>query len=230
MDNKTGIGIAILAVIVAVGILAVLGSHPGAHAGQQTSQMNMVGGKTSTVVFHDAMRKLWEDHITWTRLAIVGFAGGSADFNATAARLLQNQQDIGGAIKPFYGSAAGDQLTALLRTHILDAVGVMQAAKGGNQTALAKSVNSWYANANDIADFISSANPYLSNQDMRAMMKSHLDLTLQEAADELKGNYTGSVLTYDAVHVEILGMADMLSSGIMKQFPQDFYNATLSTS
>ena len=61
------------------------------------------------------MRKLWEDHITWTRTVHHFRRSRSPDLNATAQRLLQNQTDIGDAIKPFYGNAAGAQLTALLR-------------------------------------------------------------------------------------------------------------------
>lgn len=79
--------------------------------------------------FHDGMRKLWEDHVDWTRLAIVTFADGSDGFDATAPRLLRNQADLGDAIKPFYGEAAGDQLTALLRDHILIAVQLLEAAR-----------------------------------------------------------------------------------------------------
>jgi hypothetical protein len=81
------------------------------------------------VAFHDAMRKLWEDHVTWTRLAIVTFAAGYGGFDATAGRLLDNQDDIGNAIKPFYGDAAGEQLTALLTDHITIAVEILQKAK-----------------------------------------------------------------------------------------------------
>jgi hypothetical protein len=148
------------------------------------------------VAFHDAMRKLWEDHITWTRLAIVTFAAGSAGFGATAARLLQNQVDIGDAIKPFYGDAAGEQLTALLREHILIAVEILQAAKAGDTAAFNAANERWYANANDIADFLSAANPrFWPNATMRADMKTHLDQTLAEAADELAGNYAASVAT-----------------------------------
>ena len=96
--------------------------------------------------FHDQMRKLWEDHITWTRLAIVTFADGSPGFSATAGRLLQNQSDIGDAIKPFYGDAAGDRLTALLHDHITIAVQILQAAKAGDTDAFNAANTRWYAN------------------------------------------------------------------------------------
>ncbi|HET8614847.1 MAG TPA: hypothetical protein VFL94_04915 [Actinomycetales bacterium] len=170
--------------------------------------------------FHDQMRKLWEDHVTWTRLAIVEFADGSAGFPETATRLLRNQDDIGDAVKPFYGKAAGDQLSALLHDHITIAVEVMQAAKSGDTVAFDDAKNRWYANANDIADFLAKANPrFWPKALMRDDMRVHLDQTLTEAADELSGDYAGSVAEYDEVHAHILDMADMLSAGIIGQFP-----------
>jgi hypothetical protein len=176
------------------------------------------------VAFHDQMRKLWEDHITWTRLAIVTFADGSAGFDATAARLLQNQTDIGNAIKPFYGDAAGNQLTALLRDHITIAVEILQAAKAGDTDAFNEASDRWYANANDIADFLSAANPRSWPQaELRAAMKTHLDQTLAEAAHELAGDYAASVDDYEEIHLHILDMADLLSSGIIRQFPSKFH-------
>jgi len=175
------------------------------------------------VVFHDQMRKLWEDHVTWTRLAIVTFADGSAGFDATAARLLQNQTDIGNAIKPFYGQAAGNQLTALLHEHITIAVEILQAAKAGDSAALADAEARWYANAEDIADFLSAANPrFVPRATIRAAMKTHLDQTLAEAVTELGADYPTSVADYEAIHLHILDMADLLSSGIMRQFPRRF--------
>ena len=172
-------------------------------------------------VFHDQMRKLWEDHVTWTRLAIVTFADGSAGFDATATRLLQNQTDIGDAIKPFYGSAAGNRLTALLHDHITIAVELLQDAKAGDQTAFDAANTRWYANANDIADFLSAANPrFWPRATMRAAMKTHLDQTLAEAVAELGADYPASVAAYEAIHRHILDMADLLSSGIMRQFPR----------
>jgi hypothetical protein len=175
------------------------------------------------VAFHDQMRKLWEDHITWTRLAIVTFADGSAGFDATATRLLQNQTDIGNAIKPFYGPAAGNRLTALLHDHITIAVEILQAAKAGDTAAFDAASARWYANANDIADFLSSANPrFWPLAELRAAMKEHLDQTLAEAGHELGGDYPASVADYEEVHQHILAMADLLSSGIIQQFPGRF--------
>ena len=175
------------------------------------------------VKFHDAMRKLWEDHITWTRLAIVSFAAGLPDLQATEARLLANQVAIGNAIKPYYGRAAGNRLTALLKEHILGAVAVLQAAKSGDQTQIANASAAWYANANQVADFLHAANPHVWRRaTLRAMMKTHLDQTLAEAQHRLQGRYADDVRDYEAVHRHILVMADTLSAGIMRQFPQRF--------
>src|SRR5262249_49224301 len=172
------------------------------------------------VAFHDQMRKLWEDHVTWTRLAIVTFADGSAGFSATATRLLQNQTDIRNPIAPFYGAAAGQQLSALLHDHITIAVQILQDVKAGDTTAFAADKARWYDNANQIADFLSAANPRFWPDDvMRAAMKEHLDQTLAEASDELAGNYDASVTDYEAIHLHILALADLLSSGIMRQLP-----------
>jgi hypothetical protein len=173
--------------------------------------------------FHDQMRKLWEDHVTWTRLAIVTFADGSPGFDATAARLLQNQSDIGDAIKPYYGDAAGNRLTALLRDHISIAVEILTAARDGNTSAFDAASARWYANANDIADFLSAANPRSwPDSVLRADMKAHLDQTLSEAAHELHGEYAAGVTDYEAIHLHILMMADTLSAGIVAQFPSRF--------
>lgn len=178
---------------------------------------------SSQVAFHDEMRRLWEDHATWTRLAIVTFADGSAGFATTAGRLLQNQTDIGDAIKPFYGDAAGARLTSLLRDHITIAVEVLEAAKAGDATAFADARTRWYANGNDIADFLAAANPKYWPQDaMRTAMAHHLDQTLAEAAHELAGDYAAGVADYEVVHEHILAMADTLSSGLISAFPSRF--------
>lgn len=221
------VSVSMLAVVALVAALLAgsAGTHDPALAAAQ-AQSSQAGTHSMTapqVAFHDQMRKLWEDHVTWTRLAIVTFADGSPGFGATATRLLDNQVDIGNAIKPFYGNGAGNQLAALLHDHIAIAVELLQDAKSGDTAAFADADARWYANANDISDLVSSLDPVVwPDAAMRDMMKVHLDQTLAEASAELNGNYGASVADYDAIHQHILEMADMLSSGIIKQFPGRF--------
>jgi hypothetical protein len=182
--------------------------------------------RASRAAFHDAMRKLWEDHIVWTRQFIVSAATDTEnlpDVGPTTARLLANQTDIGNALKPFYGDAAGEQVTELLRDHILTAADLIAAAKAGDSSAADAASAAWYRNADDIATALNGLNPkHWPLADMQAHMKDHLDLTLEEALARLQGRYADDIAAYDEVHIQILAMADMLSDGIIAQFPSKF--------
>lgn len=173
--------------------------------------------------FRIAMHKLWEDHITWTRLYIVEAVAGLPSKDATAQRLLQNQVDIGNAIKPFYGDVAGEKLTGLLKSHILIAGELVGAAKAGDKTKQDEAAQRWYANADEIALFLSGANPTnWPAAEMKAMMHEHLDLTTAEVVAHLTGDWAADIAAYGRVSEQILRMADMLSSGIISQFPDRF--------
>jgi hypothetical protein len=177
-----------------------------------------------SVALHADMRKLWEDHVTWTRLAIISLETGTPDTDATVARLLRNQTDIGNAIKPYYGNAAGKELTRQLRAHILIAADLIAAAKAGDETKLADAQARWDKNADQIAAVLNSVNPrYWPLATMKAEMHMHLKLTTEEAIARLQGNWTADVIAYDKVHRHILHMSDMLSDGIVKQFASRFH-------
>jgi hypothetical protein len=217
--------VGLIAVTAATLVLAVSGAGAAAPNKRMASSAVLAHRPTfsAELALHDAMRKLWEDHITWTRNVIISFDADLPDLNAALTRLLQNQTDIGNAIKPFYGEAAGDQLTALLREHILGAAKVLAALKAGDQPALQAALDAWYANAHDIAVFLSSANPQSwPLAEMDQMMRDHLDATTREAVARHQGDWDSDVAAYDAVHVQILAMADMLSDGIIAQFPSRF--------
>lgn len=173
--------------------------------------------------FQDAMRKLWEDHVVWTRLFIISAAHGLPDKDVTTARLLQNQTDIGNAIKPFYGDAAGNQLTALLRSHIITAAELVGAAKSGDTAAVRRASTHWYANGDSIATFLAGANPANWPLDaMKGALRTHLFHTLEEAKARLGGDYKAEIVAYDTGREHMLQVADILSSGIIAQFPRKF--------
>jgi hypothetical protein len=202
-------------------LFGVAGARPSSAASASPAADKAEMSKQAA--FQAAMRKLWEDHITWTRVFIISAAADLPDKDATTQRLLQNQVDIGNAVKPYYGAAAGDQLTALLKDHILISADVVAAAKANDQAKLADANRRWSANADQIADFLSKANPKnWPDAEMRSMMHDHLALTTNEALARLHSDWAGDVKAYDAVHTQILNMADMLSAGIVKQFPDKF--------
>jgi hypothetical protein len=173
--------------------------------------------------FSAEMRRLWLEHVQWTRLAIVDFAAGSPALDASLARLLRNQTDIGNAIAPFYGKAAGRKLTALLREHILIAVDVLKAAKAGNTPALNRAQARWNENADRISAFLAAANPkHWPLVPVRSMMRAHLALTTKEAVARLQGRWKADVAAADEVEHAMLHMADALTAGIVAQFPRRF--------
>jgi hypothetical protein len=175
-----------------------------------------------------ALRDLWVDHTDWTRMYIVSFLADLPDTDVVAQRLLKNQEDIGNAIKPFYGEDAGNKLTDLLNGHILVAVDLLKEAKAGDSSAAAVSEEEWYQNADEIASFLSGANPNWSKDDLRNMLNEHLVLTKAEAVARLTGNYTGDIATFDQIHKHANGMSDAIVAGIVKQFPERF-STTVST-
>jgi hypothetical protein len=169
-----------------------------------------------------ALRKLWSDHVIWTRQYIVAAVAGTADADAAAGRLLKNQEDIGAAIAGYYGQAAGDKLTELLKEHIMIAVDLVAAAKSGDQEAFAKHDARWTANVETIARFLAGANPNWPEHDVLDLLKLHLKLTKDETVARIQGDWAADVKAFDDIFNEILVLADALHDGIVAQFPEKF--------
>jgi phage terminase Nu1 subunit (DNA packaging protein) len=174
------------------------------------------------VKLKEDLRKLWTDHVLWTRSYIVSALAGQEDKDKTLERLLKNQQDIGDAIKPFNGEAAGNKLAELLKEHILLAGKVLEAAKAGNQADLEKYNKEWHRNADDIAKFLSSLNPNWSEKELKEMLYAHLQYITEEVVSRLGKNWDADIAVFDKNLNHMLMLADVLSEGIVKQFPKQF--------
>jgi hypothetical protein len=233
--------LALAAIAVPGTVLAVRGSDTGSAAGvaapvvashdasghEHTSRHDTVGTHNRHVAkrirLYTTMRSLWDQHMEWTWSTVVAFATDSPALPATLDRLLANQADIGDAVASFYGAKAGDRLTALLTTHINQAVPVLQAARAGDQAALDEALDDWYANARDIGEFLARANPRnWHRRAMREMMTTHITQTTAYAAAVLSGDYARAIASYDEAQAHMADMADMLSAGIIAQFRNRF--------
>lgn len=169
-----------------------------------------------------ALRKLWSDHVIWTRQYIVAAVAGTPDADAAAGRLLKNQEDIGNAIVTYYGQDAGDGLTAILKEHIMIAVDLVAAAKADDQDAFAKHDARWTENAKKIASFLAGANPNWPEKDVFDLLSLHLKLTKDETVARIKEDWAADVKAFDDIYTEILVLADALCDGIVAQFPDRF--------
>jgi hypothetical protein len=218
------LGFAGTAVLVAAAVTSAWAVQPSRAGGMPAQSASVAMLTPKAVAFHDAMRELWEYHGTYTERAIVDYVAGNPDTTAVIGTLLHNQVDIGNAVKPYYGAAGGKALTKLLTTHINDAVAVLKAAKAGDAAGTKKAAAVFYANGNQIAGFLHKANP--GNWPLgalRTMMRIHLNQVIGLAVDQIKGKYAAGITLYKAYidHLNV-GMADMLSDGIIKQFPSKF--------
>lgn len=211
----------LIALAATIAVLATTGAGES-QAAREHGHHSMLHSKKA-VAFHDRMRALWEAHGAWTHMVIVSFAGNLPNLTAEEEVLLDNQVDIGSAVKPYYGAAAGNKLTKLLQEHINGAVTVLQAAKSGDRMVLSQAEHAWYANGREVADFLHAANPrFLGRRAARRMMSMHLDQVIEQAVDELTGDYAAGARAFEPYIHHILDMADMISGGIIRQFPGRF--------
>jgi hypothetical protein len=174
-----------------------------------------------------AMRKLWDDHMYWTYATVDAFFHEPKnEMQAKLTRLLDNQTAMGDAIKPYFGEKAGNKLSKLLHTHIKDAVPVLEAAKKGDKAALKKAMDDWYANAKEIADFLSGANPEnWPKSTLEKMLHTHITQTKVYSVDLLNGDYEQSITDFDKALAHMRKMGDLLAKGIIAKFPEKFGGA-----
>lgn len=176
----------------------------------------------SEVVLSNTLRMLWEHHVEWTRMTILSIIFGLPDENAVVKRLLRNPKDFESALKPLYGDKIAAKLSELFTNHLVIAAQLVKSAKAGDMKAVSDIRKKWYENADEIAVFLSNINPYWFLADWKAMLYKHLALTESEAVNILKGNYEKGIDIYDEIEKQALGMADVMTEGIVKQFPQHF--------
>jgi hypothetical protein len=215
--KRPGFGSVFAPVFIGIFILALLASSVVPALAQP-----LAAQKVSRLAYHDEWRKLWEDHITWTRVVIIGILDELPGTNTYIGRLLQNYEDMEDALAPYYGDEA-EVLGDLIKDHLTIAAELLTAANNGDTAAFNDAKARWYDNAHQIAVQMNEMNPeFWPLEETGQMWVEHLDATLEEATTHLTGDFAGEVAAYDTVHDLALEMADFFSNGVMQQFPGQF--------
>lgn len=167
-------------------------------------------------------RLLWMEHVNWTRMTIISIVFNLPDLQFVQERLLQNATDLGNCLRPFYGDKIADKYTELIKEHLVLAAELVTAATKGDAKTAAEKERQWYRNADDIADFLSSINPYLAREEVRNMFYTHLALTKVEAVYMIQKKFKADIEVFDTIEAQALEMSDMIASAIVRQFPYQF--------
>jgi len=217
MKNKTTIILLTLIAFVALSALAL-----GADMQETQMSSNQSCITMSEVNLTLQMRELWAEHVIWTRMFIMSVADNTTDKAAVTERLLKNYEDMADAMRPYYGDENATEFGDLIEDHLLIAASLVEAAKAGNSTAAADAENKWYENADEIAAFESSINPNWDKTALTTMWHDHLKLTKDEAVARLTKDYTADIAAFDQIEALANMMADSMTAGICKQFPDKF--------
>ena len=196
---------------------------PALLAGNSAQETDADQPKVDQQAHRNKMHRLWENHGNWTRLFITSTLGELEYRDPTRSHLLENQQNIGKALKPFYGDEAGEQFTALLEVHVQIAGEMLQAANNADAAAFEDTVDQWYANADQIAEYLHEMNPdHWPLKETKTIFRDYLDVTLELAIARWNGDFEADVAATEKVRAQAAAIADMLSEGIIKQFPDRF--------
>lgn len=187
--------------------------HASSSGKKQFSKLNL----------SNTMRMLWEQHVYWTRMTIVSMINNLPDVNFVTARLLRNPLDFEEVLRPIYGYDIAREFAELLEAHLVIAAQLIAAAIAGDTMAAKEAEVKWYANADEIATFLARINPYWSKKEWQTMLYEHLALTKSEALAILNRQYEQSIEIFDRIEPQALTMADVMTRGIIKQFPFRFY-------
>lgn len=164
------------------------------------------------------LRKLWEEHIMWTRSFIISTAESLGDLQVVTKRLLRNPRDFGDVLSQYYGNEKAKTFENLLTSHLEIGGKLVTDSKNGDTAAAEIDRRNWYKNADEIADFLAGINPYWTKRQWQSMLYEHLKITEEEAALRLKKQYAEDVAIYDTIENQALAMADYMARGIKDQF------------
>lgn len=169
-----------------------------------------------------SMEKLCADHAMWTRQFIVSAVAGVGDAELAEQRLLKNQEDIGNAMIPFYGLEVGEHFAKLLKDQVVIVANIVKAATARNDAKVKELDKQWHAKTDEIATFLSTANPNVDKDALMSMFNKHRELTTQELTYRLKVDWKSDITNFDQLLEQARMMGKTLADDIIKQFPHHF--------
>jgi hypothetical protein len=169
------------------------------------------------------LRDLWINHVFWVRNVVVGrLDGKKAEEAAAEMQVVANAKAIAGAIEPFYGAGASDKLFKLLAGHYGAVKAYLDAAVAKDKTKENAATQQLLANADEIATFLSGANPNLPKDTLVGLLQAHGGHHINQIQQLIAKDYAGEAKTWADMSQHMYVIADALGDALAKQFPNKF--------
>lgn len=193
------------------------GGDPNTNPARQTGEMDPNSARKPYVMLSNEMRRLWQEHMLWTRMLILTMVDGLGGEDVATKRLLQNPGDLGRLFGRYFGEQTGNKIENLVADHLKIGKSLIQASIDKNTATAADLDRRWYENADAMANAFAMSSPYYDRQTLQKMLYHHLGLTKQEVELRLAKNYQSDADNYQAIEQQAYNMADYFTQGIAQQ-------------
>lgn len=200
--------------------LVLAASAPVALAHEAGAMPASASSSATAPKLHQAMRSLWQGHVTHTTAYTAAVkSGNKAAARKAADEVVANAKQIADAIAGFYGRPAGEQMLKLLAGHWSGVKAYADATHNGDTAGQQKAMQDLAGNATAIAKFLSGANPNLPEATVDSLMMMHVSDHQMHINAVMAGNKTAAAKALDHMRAHMNTIADALAGAIAKQFP-----------
>ena len=137
-------------------------------------------------------------------------------------RVVANAQLIAMTIESFYGIAAQGHLFKLLKGHYGAVLAYPAAITKEDASAQAAAIQSLALNAEELAIFLSKANPYLPRDAVNSLLLVQGGHHVQQIQQLQEQKYDSEAKTWEEMKDHVYQIADVTADALRKQFEDKF--------
>lgn len=179
-------------------------------------QANML----NSTAISNAIRKLEVDNISWmTALMYTILFGPPVGIEDYRLRLIRNAEDFGRFFAQFYGQEVGGQVQDIMERYLDGMIALIEAYRDDNDLeAIQTRRDILYDIADELAQLLSSVNPYWEKRSAQAVLYKIIYNNEEEILRIKNRDYVKSIQSHDELQTLLYAFSDELAAGIMKQF------------
>jgi hypothetical protein len=160
-------------------------------------------------------RKLWTDVVIWLRSHMVSTITGFSNIETIHRRIEQIPADMAQRLQQFLGVESAERFQSLLSMYLNNAQILVDAMNNNDQELVNRTVVQLYRNADTMADFLASINPYWSKAQWQNLFHQLTDMGISEVVAMFSGEYDREIDIRERLLRLALVLGDYMAQGVM---------------